>query len=732
VTRRANSGGMPGAALIHRYRWERVRILPTPELTGRMALSEKIVREAFKKKKLSPLEAHLRAIELGDEAVTALVQLLERGCLPLFEYPNADGERQRADWVEALAAVIEEKRDRQAADAVRDVLAQLRLIESGYRTIIGHLRGLDASRLAPELRVSAILDLTADRREQIRVASADAIVIDGVIDPLGLGIDDGHGHSVSPDVPIDVDVTTTTMALKMEAHQRGWFDDNGQFVLPDRRPSRAEDRAAVHELLIAAQAWRHWAWMEEETRYFGGTLTDVDAQTFPEEYREKGVRRLLHHVPGAAGWHALDLAANERLLVGMKQQSARMLFETNISEASSGISGRVELFPKAFVSTEEVHSAQALDKALSSSIATDTSLYRGLRLVEWIRGYAVLQQIVSDAYDASNYDPARLNIEMERAELVALLQRLGLAGPKAETFISLATFDRISRDLFDTPLIRVGVKTILIFGAGLLGAIPAQTTLSRLATLKQSLEGRGKAFERAMLAFMKDQGLDAQAKKVKRGREEYDYDLLVRWEERIFLFECKSRSLSGNNLIASYYDSLEIGSQVKQVRRLVEGLARHPDILEEVFGPGANELELVPCVLNVLPMSLPTPIEGIYFIDAAALTRLFHSPAFTASVGGSADADSKCVMADVQTHRLWAGPAICSDDLMRQLQSPVQLELMLRQISTDHSGGWLGDGTLATTTRIFHQPASTTRLVEMLADRPDVDGDNAEPAVSDG
>lgn len=680
-----------------------------------MELSEKIVREAFKKKTMAALLAHLRSIELTDEEINRLAGLLKRGCVPLFEYPDNDGERQRAEWIGTLAGVIEQRRGSDAADGVRNVLSLLKLIEAGYRTIVDHLQNLTAGRLAPELRVSAILDLIAERRDRIRLASADAILDDGMIDPLGLGIDDGHGHSVSPDVPIDVDVMTTTMALKMIGHSETWFEKDGQFVLPNRRASSADDRAAVLEILVAAQAWRHWAWIEEETRYFDGTLTEVDPATFPSEYRDSGVRRLLHHVPGAADWHMIDLAANERLLMGMKQQAAQMLFGTKISENAGDITDRVELFPRAFVSVEEVHSAHALDKSLSATIASDASNYRGLRLVEWIRGYSVLQELVSNAYEESDNDPARLNIEMHRATLVALLRRLGLSGEKAETFVRLVTFDRRSRDLFDTPLIRIGESSILIFGAGLLGAIPAQTTLSRLATLKQSLEARGKAFERAMLDLMLGQGLEAKAIKVKRNRQEYDFDLLVRWDARIFLFECKSRGLSGNNQIASYYDYLQMDSDVKQVKRLVEGLILHPDILADAFGPDANELELVPCVLNVLPMGLPHSIEGIYFTDAVALTRLFHSPAFTASMVGPADADGTRVMTDVQTHRLWAGASVSGDDLMRQLQSPVQLNLMLRQINMDDAGGWLGDGTLATTTRIFHQPASTTQLVELLA-----------------
>jgi hypothetical protein len=257
------------------------------------------------------------------------------------------------------------------------------------------------------------------------------------------------------------------------------------------------------------------------------------------------------------------------------------------------------------------------------------------------------------------------------------------------------------------------------------GGIPAQTTLSRLACLKQSLEARGKAFEKAMLAFMKAQGLDAHTITVRRGREEYDYDLLVRWDERIFLFECKSRSLSGNNLIASYYDALELESQVGQVTRLVEGLKLHPDILDDLFGPGASDLELIPSVLNVLPMSVPDPIDGVYFTDASALTRLFHSPALMMSTARS---ETNPFFASVPTRRLWAGDTICADDLVRQLQSPVQLNLMLRQIGTTRSMGWLKAGCLAATTRILHQVVPTSAVTAMLWETEKEEASSADPS----
>lgn len=61
-----------------------------------MELREKIVREAFAKKGVKPLLSHLRAITLGSDEIDTLALLLKRGCLPLFEYPNAKGDPHSA------------------------------------------------------------------------------------------------------------------------------------------------------------------------------------------------------------------------------------------------------------------------------------------------------------------------------------------------------------------------------------------------------------------------------------------------------------------------------------------------------------------------------------------------------------------------------------------------------------------------------------------------------------
>ncbi len=428
-----------------------------------MELREKIVREAFAKKDVKPLLSHLRAIPLGSDEINTLVSLLKRGCLPLFEYPNAKAEAAREDAIAQIVAIIEARAPIGAADDIKAVLALFKLIESGYRAILEDLAELPSASLTPECRISALFDLCAQRRDGVRTASMDAIIVDGMIDPIGLGVADGHGNVVSPDVPIDVDVVTLTMALKMEAFQQGWFNASDQLVLPKRVKTTTDEREAVRPLLIAAQAWRHWTWIQEETRYFDGTLTDVPSSEFPQEYHDAGVTRFLHHVPGSAEWHVIDLAANERLHLRIKQEAAQMAFGTNAAKLVKGVSEKVPLLPYAFVSIEELQSAHTFDHALSISVATDNTQYRGLRLVEWLRGYATLQELVAAPYEAGDHRPELLLVELERADLVKRLQRVGLAGAKADSFINLVSFDKGTRDLFDTPILCCGSTTVLLY-----------------------------------------------------------------------------------------------------------------------------------------------------------------------------------------------------------------------------------------------------------------------------
>ncbi len=150
-----------------------------------------------------------------------------------------------------------------------------------------------------------------------------------------------------------------------------------------------------------------------------------------------------------------------------------MAFGTNAAKLVKGVSDKTPLLPDAFVTIEELQSAHTLDHALSINVATDTTQYRGLRLVEWLRGYATLQELVAAPYEAGDHRPELLLVEVEREDLIKRLQRVGLAGAKADSFINLVSFDKGTRDLFDTPVLCCGSKKVLLYGPALVGGIPA-------------------------------------------------------------------------------------------------------------------------------------------------------------------------------------------------------------------------------------------------------------------
>jgi hypothetical protein len=102
-------------------------------------------------------------------------------------------------------------------------------------------------------------------------------------------------------------------------------------------------------------------------------------------------------------------------------------------------------FSAGYVSAKEAHSAVALSEILGYSVADDRERPAGLRLVEWLRGYAFLQCLAEDRFKTT---PTGVII-LEESELAAGLQRVGLSADAARIFIGHATLGRLSRDMYE-------------------------------------------------------------------------------------------------------------------------------------------------------------------------------------------------------------------------------------------------------------------------------------------
>lgn len=299
---------------------------------------------------------------------------------------------------------------------------------------------------------------------------------------------------------------TCLTTLRMEAHINGWYDDTGVLVLPTLPTPTDQDRFAVGSVQMLAAAWRHWQFSERRHRYLDAPL-ERKGDLAPA-WAEHGVKRLWDSRPSDDYLELYNHVANARLAERLRQHWATVLADSRYEKAVSGTDSEVDLLPSQAVSLQEFHGATALSQLLSGDITNDQSEYAGLMLAEWVRGYSVLQDVAHKALQLRDAD--RLTIGFSNAELVELLQRLGLQGGKAQVFIGHATYRKASRDLFDQPLIK------LQDGGYLLLAISAATSsipniiLSTLGMLEVNLDGRGKRFEKSMIALLGKYGIKAK------------------------------------------------------------------------------------------------------------------------------------------------------------------------------------------------------------------------------
>lgn len=168
----------------------------------------------------------------------------------------------------------------------------------------------------------------------------------------------------------------------------------------------------------------------------------------------------------------------------------------------------------------------------------------------------------------------------------------------------------------------------MVFGPGILNSDPARLTLSAIDKGGEQLGRKGNAFESEMLSFFEKQGYDAKSLKFKIGNEEFQYDVIVPWDDYVFILECKNRTLFGHNPTAAYYFTIETASAVKQVIRLAEAMANHADVVLERTGINVANKKIVPCVLNSLPYAMTGDIAGVYVADSSGVKRFFQDRYF--------------------------------------------------------------------------------------------------------
>lgn len=668
---------------------------------------EDAVRAATQHFDGAPIARLIRSGVLAADEVEPLAAQLFRSRL-VFLRPDPAAQRARDDCLRAIADAIEAALGVAALEHFQGRLAPIHRIEAGYALVQGELeRLLDPE---PDHGIWASLSLASEQvmwaLSEVERQTARDRMVDGLSFTLPGDEDDDERYPA--DQLINMIDLTTSLILRTYARRGGWVDESGRIVIPSRPADQGgRNGRAVQDL---AQVWEGWRRIDDSLRFFGGDLT--------EEAIDEG--RLWRHVRPEAeqAWRRLHLAAHEQLTAEIMSIFHRLAYREDAHKQAAGLAGEAPLYPGAYVSIGERQAADVLEIALSTDIAADNSLYGGLRLVEWIRGYAVLCNIAEDAARSRGGDD-RLLVVVGTDQLVQQLRRLGLSLERAKLFIDKVTFRASSHDVVDEPIIRMETGDCLLFGPSLVNGEVGRVLLSKLSRDGVDFDKRGRRFERQMVEQFEAWGLRATPHRARRGKEEYDFDLLVPWQGLLFLFECKSRSAITTDAARAWKTRQSYRDAIRQTQRLAQAIRDHPDILDEALGPEARYLTLVPCVLSALPFQAPGPVDGVYLTDQAALATFFG----LGEVGAYAThriPGLPPVRERLFARSLWPAGVPTAEALVDHLNAAPTLIPLMAHLRDEPVRVHLGDDVWAETTEVARLADDVSRVIGAL------DGDGAE------
>lgn len=645
------------------------------------SVSQATLTPALKALSSSRFLAALPPGALSQAESDKLVGILLRSNDLVSQMPNPSRQARRDAFVTEVLSAVGPRYGADATAAIQAAFEVHRTVEASYHAVGAVLAQQPLRGLAPQAELEVLLARLADRSEQMLVHAQLAIARQGRLN-LGneiRGVDD-DGTEFSIDGVSGAFLEGFRIHLSMLAYEGSWFGDDDVIVVPgvDGLNSAVATDAAACEALAAI--WRRWARFERRRRFWGGEWIRQPAPAEMAAARpgpSPDGLDVLEYLPGEA--ELLDWAAFERSKEVAIQSFAKALLLKQGTPPIRDIADRpVDLLPTSAVRDHELNGAGYLVTVLGEDIFHDDRRFAGLRLVEWLRGYALLGLLADRASATGGTTLDRHLLHFRRGELEAHMTGAGLGTEEAEGFIHHASIHRRSGDLFDTPLLQLPGGEFLLIGMAALNADPGQLTLSRLNSLEVAPKDKGTVFERAVMELFESKGLKPFTIDAKRGGEPYQLDVLVPWGRFLFVIECKNRGLSDNHPEAGFYFSRQIDEFVDQTQRQVEGLKAHPDLVELAGGLSLEEYEIIPCILFSQPFSEPGGRDGVMVSDWSGLTRFFEGRYFR-RLHHHRISPQKEVVHRIAIYDQWRGDEPTPEALVRHLNKAPQTNLMLHR-----------------------------------------------------
>jgi len=589
--------------------------------------------------------------------------------------PDAIRQQKRDQLIGSIEKHVGAELDEASAQKFSELATAIWALETGYREILGTLDQSSAGALTSVERIAGVFEHA--KMEYSYVASLmERERNNNQITTDWAAVDDGKGNRINGDGALTAISDMASMSLKMEAYKCGWIAEDGEIILPELPSLNGDQVGESLPVSLCALYWRKLEQSEQRFRFLGGTLHLYEVEEIQDKALKELIRpstkKVLLYNPNSE-FELYDYISNERLHDRLMQTYFEA-FHLYAPVADYPTPAEVKhLPPTQYLSKQEQHSIRSLSEILSFNVLEDTTRYADLTLVEWVRGYCVLQHLATEKIEAVEKQPMSVITE---DEIITLLVNGGFSKPSAKRFVKLATFHKSSADLFDQPLIRRDDGNLILFGPSILQINPVRVVLSAIANLKVPFVQKGQAFEETVLAFLRQQDdIEAHKFSFTANGEEFEYDCVAAWEKYIFLFECKNKRLSGHSPRITKLIRDEHQLHIRQVSRLANALIEHPDKLQEKSGISVSEKTIIPVILNCLPFWLPTSDNNVRSIDFSMLHRFFENGSISLATSSKVTKAFQLVH-KMHLKKIWEDDKPTVEDFLRYIDSHHQVTLM--------------------------------------------------------
>ena len=489
-------------------------------------------------------------------------------------------------------------------------------------------------------------------------------------------LEDESGNEYDADYAIESIVSALSLTLSMLGHQHGLFI-NGIIELPEKINASEEICNKSSAIQMYAVAWGRLEESSNRCVLFDGATQELTGEDVQGDARSVGIVRTINIEPNFSLFEKIVFISSSRNVEINSQVFYEAVLNSDLEDLIvKDISEIRNLNDGQYLSEGEATSLISLSNIYCEDMFKSKEEYRGLTVKEWVRGYACLQYLVGSTQDNSNY-------MYDKETLIDVLVCGGLLENKANIFLLFVLYGKESRDLYDCPVVKVSNEGYFIFHEVIADMSIFSTLLSQFSNLNIEFKNKGFKFEEDVIEKLRSKKIEVRDFKFKRGLDEYEYDAVFIMDTRVFVVECKNRSLPGWNSVRSSRYKKFMNDTALQVKRLVKGLKLYPDIFFNEFGKNISDFEVVPLVLNCLPFSYPGKYDEVYFSDISSFGLFLKSK----NVSFKEYRGVGNVVGEHSIYEQWESDRPMSSDLIKQLELPVQIKVYLN--SLEAKGYWL-------------------------------------------